>query len=74
MLSGGYAPCLPQGPIVRIKLQGAVDGYKTDDCKIITEDMEMSKELMQFFFFNILAIINDFELFFKGCQFIPDIF
>jgi hypothetical protein len=31
MLTGGYAPCLPTWPIVKIKLQGKIDGYDTDD-------------------------------------------
>jgi hypothetical protein len=43
MLSGGYAPCLPQGPIVRIKLQGAVDGYKTDDLIVFVEKPNENK-------------------------------
>ncbi len=43
MLSGGYAPCLPQGPIVGIKLQGAVDGYKTDDLIVFVEKPNENK-------------------------------
>ncbi|MEM6406600.1 MAG: hypothetical protein AAF669_08450, partial [Pseudomonadota bacterium] len=31
MLSGGYAPALPCWPIKKIKLQGKIDGYDTDD-------------------------------------------
>lgn len=31
MLTGGYAPCMPCCPIEKIKLQGKVDGYDTDD-------------------------------------------
>lgn len=31
MLAGGYAPCLPQWPIYKIKLQGKYAGYQTDD-------------------------------------------
>ncbi len=43
MLSGGYAPCLPQGPIVGIKLQGVVDGYKTDDLIVFVEKPSENK-------------------------------
>jgi hypothetical protein len=38
MLSGGYAPCLPTWPIVKLKLQGAVDGYATDDLIVFIEN------------------------------------
>lgn len=38
MLTGGYAPCLPEWPIVEIKLQGKVDGYSTDDLIVFVED------------------------------------
>ncbi len=38
MLSGGYAPCLPCWPIVKIKLQGKVDGYDTDDLIVFVEN------------------------------------
>ena len=38
MLTGGYAPCLPSGPINRIKLQGRIDGYETDDVIVFVED------------------------------------
>lgn len=38
MLSGGYAPCLPSWPIVEIKLQGAVSGYRTDDLIVFVEN------------------------------------
>ena len=38
MLSGGYAPCLPNWPIVEIKLQGAAAGYGTDDLIVFVEN------------------------------------
>ncbi len=31
MLTGGYAPCFPLTPIKKVKLQGKVDGFDTDD-------------------------------------------
>ena len=40
MLSGGYAPCLPTWPIVEIKLQGAVEGYGTDDLIVFVKNPE----------------------------------
>ncbi len=38
MLSRGYAPCLPPWPIVEIKLQGRVAGYRTDDLIVFVEN------------------------------------
>ena len=38
MLTGGFAPCLPNWPIKRIKLQGRIDGFDTDDAIIFVED------------------------------------
>ncbi len=38
MLTGGFAPCLPSWPIREIKLQGKIDGFKTDDLIVIVED------------------------------------
>ena len=31
MLTGGFVPCLPCWPIIKIKLQGKYEGYETDD-------------------------------------------
>jgi hypothetical protein len=31
-------PCLPTWPIVKLKLQGAVDGYATDDLIVFVEN------------------------------------
>ena len=31
MLAGGFSPCLPTWPIVKIKLQGKYQGFETDD-------------------------------------------
>lgn len=38
MLTGGYAPCLPCLPIVKIKLQGKIDGFDTDDLIVFVEN------------------------------------
>ncbi|MDL2321529.1 hypothetical protein LJC47_04215 [Desulfosarcina sp. OttesenSCG-928-B08] len=43
MLTGGYAPCLPCWPIKKIKLQGRIDGFETDDLIVVVEDAS-SKE------------------------------
>ncbi len=43
MLTGGYAPCLPCWPISKIKLQGKIDGFETDDLIVFIENQE-SKE------------------------------
>lgn len=44
MLVGGYAPCLPNCPIKKIKLQGKFAGYDTDDLIIYTENPDNRKE------------------------------
>jgi len=44
MLSGGFAPCLPQWPIKKIKLQGKYVGYDTDDAIIFVENPDKKKE------------------------------
>ncbi|WGK70394.1 hypothetical protein P0082_05900 [Candidatus Haliotispira prima] len=38
MLTGGYSPCLPCGPISKIKLQGKIDGFHTDDFIVFVKD------------------------------------
>lgn len=38
MLTGGYAPAMPCWPISKIKLQGRVDGYYTDDLIVFVTD------------------------------------
>lgn len=37
MLTGGFSPCLPIWPIVKIKLQGKYQGFETDDIIIYAE-------------------------------------
>src|SRR5699024_1266256 len=44
MLSGGYAPGLPCWPIKKVKLQGKVDGYETDDLIIFVENQATKEE------------------------------
>lgn len=44
MLAGGYAPCLPNWPIKKIKLQGKFVGYDTDDLIIYTENPDNGQE------------------------------
>lgn len=39
MLSGGYAPCMPQCPIKKIMLQRKIDGYDTDDLIVFVENV-----------------------------------
>ena len=40
MITGGYAPCLPNWPIVEIKFQGKIDGFDTDDLIVFIENPE----------------------------------
>jgi hypothetical protein len=50
MLTGGYAPCLRCWPIVKIKLQGRIDGFETDDLIVFVEnsdDRQQQKMLCQ---------------------------
>jgi hypothetical protein len=44
MLSGGYAPCLPCWPIVKICLQGRINGFETDDAIIWVRDSKTFEE------------------------------
>jgi hypothetical protein len=37
MLTGGFAPCMPNWPIIKIKLQGKFAGFDTDDLIIFLE-------------------------------------
>ncbi|MBA4299620.1 MAG: hypothetical protein C0433_05855 [Cyclobacterium sp.] len=39
MLTGGYAPCLPNWPIKEVKLQGKIDGFDTDDLIVVVENV-----------------------------------
>ena len=38
MLTDGHAPCLPCWPIVKIKLQGKIDGFDTDDLVVFVKN------------------------------------
>lgn len=44
MLTGGYAPCLPTWPIRKIKLQGKIEGYDTEDLIVFTKHPDREKE------------------------------
>lgn len=44
MLTSGCAPCLPCWPISKIKLQGKIDDYETDDVIVFTEDRSSQME------------------------------
>ena len=38
MLTGGNAPCLPCWPIEKVKLQGRIDGFDTDDLVVFVKN------------------------------------
>ena len=44
MLTGGFAPCLPSWPIVKVKLQGKIDGFETDDVIVYSEIFDKSRQ------------------------------
>ena len=44
MLSGGHAPCLPCYPIVKIKPQGRIDGFETDDLIVFVENPQTKEQ------------------------------
>lgn len=48
MLTGGYAPCLPNCNIEEIKLQAKIAGYETDDLVVFTKSLvrDESKKLL----------------------------
>jgi len=45
MVTGSVAPCLPQFPIKKIKLQGKYDGYDTDDFILFAQDPSSEEEV-----------------------------
>ena len=44
MLTGGYVPGMPCWPIKKIKLQGKIDGYDTDDLILTIENNENQEQ------------------------------
>lgn len=44
MLTGGFAPCLPPWPIVKVKLQGKYEGYDTDDLIVFAREPSGGRE------------------------------
>lgn len=43
MLAGGFSPCLPTWPIVKIKFQGKYQGFETDDMIVYCENQTTKK-------------------------------
>jgi len=48
MLANGYSPCLPNWPIVKIKLQGRYQGYNTDDLIVFTQKLNSDTQAKLF--------------------------
>jgi hypothetical protein len=44
MLSGGFAPCMPTWPIIKIKLQGKYKGFDVDDAIVFIESPDQKEE------------------------------
>jgi hypothetical protein len=44
MLAGGFSPCLPTWPIVKIKLQGKYQGFETDDLIVYCKEPNTGKQ------------------------------
>ena len=44
MLAGGFSPCLPTWPIVKIKLQGKYQNFGTDDLIVYCKDHSTGKQ------------------------------
>jgi len=44
MLAGGHVPCLPDRPIIKIKLQGRSAGYETDDLIVFMQGLRAGDE------------------------------
>lgn len=66
MLTGGCAPCLPPWPITKIKLQGKIDGFDTDDLIVFVEKSNKCKLLGQIK--HSLKITNSSEEFAEVMQ------
>lgn len=48
MLSGHVAPCIPNFPIIKIKLQGRYLGYNTDDFIVFSREKDTGREAKLF--------------------------
>ena len=46
MLAGGFAPCMPNWPIKKVKLQGKFDGYDTDDLIVFVERGGQTRKIL----------------------------
>jgi hypothetical protein len=44
MLAGGFSPCLPTWPIIKIKLQGKYQGFETDDLIVYCKDQNSNRQ------------------------------
>ncbi|XCN72309.1 MAG: hypothetical protein Q3M24_18705 [Candidatus Electrothrix aestuarii] len=68
MLSGGYAPCLPCWPITKIKPQGKIDGYDTDDLIVFVENKGTQEQR------KLLGQVKHAPAFTKGDIELPGVF
>ncbi|MCI5219310.1 MAG: hypothetical protein D3914_09005, partial [Candidatus Electrothrix sp. LOE2] len=68
MLSGGYAPCLPCWPVTKIKPQGKVDGFNTDDLIVFVERSDKKEQR------KLLGQVKHAPAFTKGDKELPGVF
>ncbi|RWX46862.1 hypothetical protein H206_03539 [Candidatus Electrothrix aarhusensis] len=68
MLSGGYAPCLPCWPITKIKPQGKVDGFDTDDLIVFAERGDTKEQR------KLLGQVKHEIAFTRGNKELPEVF
>lgn len=68
MLSGGYAPCLPCWPITKIKPQGKIDGFDTDDLIVFVERGDTKEQR------KLLGQVKHEIAFTRGNKELPEVF
>ncbi|CAK8711873.1 ATP-binding protein [Candidatus Electrothrix gigas] len=68
MLSGGYAPCLPCWPITKIKPQGKVDGFNTDDLIVFVKRSDKKEQR------KLLGQVKHEIAFTRGNKELPEVF
>jgi hypothetical protein len=65
MLTGGYAPCLPCWPIIKIKLQGMHAGYATDDLIVFVQGSDKTDQRKLLCQIKLKISITEKDIYFR---------